>query len=418
MDIKSKFNWLVLYGGNWITLTGIVCVTTATILWLFLLPTLLRGSTGSPYLGLLTFAALPALFFTGLILMPLGAAWAAKRRNLKGIPEENVPPFSMANPDFRRIVAFFAATTVLNLVIGSQLAYSAVGYMESNQFCGMACHSVMQPEFDAHKTGTHSNVECVACHVGPGASGFAKAKFNGLHQLLGVSTGVFSRPIKAGHDKLPSSENMCLRCHSVEAIPAERMRVVTKYNDDEKNTQARTVLVVYEAKIHKIHTGKGPQAMECIACHNRPTHRFDPPERAVDAAISSGDIDPALPFARKNAVQLLTASYSNRDEAAREIETRFAASYNAEPQQAAAKKSAKALSGIYLRNIYPDLKLAWNSHPNQLGHTDSPGCFTCHDGATKGPSGQPITQDCGACHNLVSMEEAAPKVLTDLGWTK
>ena len=418
MNIKSKFGWLFLYGGNWISLTGVVLVTTATVLWLFLLPTLLRGSASNPYLGILTFAALPTVFFTGLALMPLGAAWEARKRHAAGLVEEDVPPFTIANPSFRRIVAFFAVTTVLNVVIGSQLAYSAVNFMESNQFCGTTCHSVMQPEFDAHKTGTHANVECVACHVSPGASGFVKAKLNGLHQLLGITTGVFRHPIKAGHDKMPTSEEMCLKCHSVEAIPTERMRVVTKYADDEKNTAARTVLTMFESKIHKMHTGSSPQAMACIECHNRPTHRFDPPERAVDAGIASGEIDPALPFARKNAVQLLTASYSNRDDAAREIEKKFAASYTAEPQQAAAKRAAKAVSGIYLRNIYPDLKLTWNSHPNQLGHTDSPGCFSCHDGTTKGPSGKPITQDCGACHNLVSMEEAAPKVLTDLGWTK
>lgn len=417
MPLQSRFGWLFLYGGNWITLTGVVLVTTATILWLFLLPTLLQGSAGNPYLGILTFGLLPALFFMGLILMPLGAGWAAKRRQAQGVKETDAPPFSMANPAFRRIVGFFAVTTALNLVIGSNLTYSAVGYFESNDFCGKTCHSVMQPEFDAHKTGTHSNVECVACHVSPGAAGFATAKFNGLHQLLAISTGVFNRPLKADHDKLPRSEDTCLRCHSLDSIPGERMRVVTKFNDDESSTPSRTVLMVYEAKIHKMHTGASPQAMSCIECHNRPTHRFDPPERAVDAAITSGEIDRALPFARKNALQLLTAVYSDRDAGAREIEKNFAAGYNAQ-QQISAKRSAQSVKAIYLRNIYPTMKLTWNSYPNQLGHTDSPGCFVCHDGQTQGPSGKPITQDCAACHNLVSMDEAKPKVLTDLGFTQ
>jgi hypothetical protein len=406
--MRSRFQWLFLYGGNWITLSGVVLVTTAAILWLFLLPTLLRGSTGNPYLGILTFGLLPAVFFAGLILIPVGAAWAAKRRHAKGVEEAHVPPFSVANPDFRRIVGFFAVTTALNIVIGSQLAYSAVGYFESNDFCGKTCHSVMQPEFDAHKTGAHANVECVACHVSPGAAGFAKAKMNGMHQLLAIASGHFNRPLKADHEKLPPVEDTCLRCHSVESIPAERMRVSTKYNDDEANTPSRTVLVVYESKIHKMHAGKGPQAMACIECHNRPTHRFDPPERAVDAALASGEIDRALPFARKYALQLMSAAYGNREEATREIEKSFAEKYReSEP----ARHAAKALSAIYLRNVYPDLKLTWNSYPNNLGHTDAPGCFACHDGKA-------ATQDCGTCHNLVSMEEPAPKVLSDLGWSK
>jgi hypothetical protein len=41
----------------------------------------------------------------------------------------------------------------------------------------------------------------------------------------------------------------------------------------------------------------------------------------------------------------------------------------------------QAVAAIYLRNVFPDLKVTWGSHPNNTGHNDSPGCFRCHDGS-------------------------------------
>jgi hypothetical protein len=73
---------------------------------------------------------------------------------------------------------------------------------------------------------------------------------------------------------------------------------------------------------------------------------------------------------------------------------------------------------IYNRNIFPAMKVNWGTYPNNVGHTDFPGCFRCHDGAHTGPGDKTITQDCGACHNLLAVDEAQPKILTDLGITE
>ena len=61
-----------------------------------------------------------------------------------------------------------------NIVIGSQVAYSAVNYMDSVSFCGKTCHTVMEPEFTAYQSSPHSRVECVKCHIGPGAGWFVQ----------------------------------------------------------------------------------------------------------------------------------------------------------------------------------------------------------------------------------------------------
>jgi hypothetical protein len=44
-----------------------------------------------------------------------------------------------------------------------------------------------------------------------------------------------------------------------------------------------------------------------------------------------------------------------------------------------------------------------------------PGCFRCHDGSHTAKDGSTIPQDCSVCHNLLAVEEAKPKVLSDLG---
>jgi hypothetical protein len=79
------------------------------------------------------------------------------------------------------------------------------------------------------------------------------------------------------------------------------------------------------------------------------------------------------------------------------------------------EQSAQAVAAIYLRNVFPDMKVTWGSHPNNTGHNDSPGCFRCHDGSHTSSEGETITNDCNACHSLLAVDEQNPKVLADLG---
>ena len=80
--------WLSPYvylSSNWISRIGVVMVTTGAILWFIFLPLILRGFTNSPYAGILTFMGLPALFFSGLILIPIGIVIRARRERHRGI---------------------------------------------------------------------------------------------------------------------------------------------------------------------------------------------------------------------------------------------------------------------------------------------------------------------------------------------
>jgi hypothetical protein len=161
--------------------------------------------------------------------------------------------------------------------------------------------------------------------------------------------------------------------------------------------------------------------MDCIDCHNRPTHAFEMPETAVDKQMSIGTISPTLPYIKKKAVELLKVDYPSQDEARQrilaELNNFYRSYYSAiyQTQRTVVQQSAEAVAAIYLRNVFPDMRLTWGAHPNNLGHNDFPGCFRCHDGSHTSADGQTITNDCSACHNLLAVGEENPKVLTDVG---
>jgi len=81
-------------------------------------------------------------------------------------------------------------------------------------------------------------------------------------------------------------------------------------------------------------------------------------------------------------------------------------------------KAIAEVDAMYKKMVYPDMQINWTTHPDNVGHKNPPGCFRCHDErkATKGE--KTITQDCNNCHSLLAMDEATPKILTDLGFEK
>jgi hypothetical protein len=158
--------------------------------------------------------------------------------------------------------------------------------------------------------------------------------------------------------------------------------------------------------------------MDCIDCHNRPTHVFEMAESAVDRQINNGRISVHLPFVKKESVRLLHASYPDRDTGIREVGAGVTTFYNTKYPQADAAKvkdAAEAVQAIYASNIFPEMKVTWGTYPNNIGHQESSGCFRCHDGSHVSASGKTIPNDCAVCHDLLAMEEKDPKVLKDMG---
>jgi hypothetical protein len=462
---------LVHLTNNWISLTGVVVVTTAAVFWLFLLPSTLEGLAHHPYIGILSYLVVPAFFFLGLALIPLGIYRKERRERRAHLYPADFPPLNFRNREFRKLLSFFGVTTVINIVIASQLAYGAVTYMDSVTFCGETCHTIMQPEYTAYQNSPHSRVECVGCHIGPGASWFVRSKLSGTGQVFAALLHTYPRPIPTPVRNLRPARETCEACHWPQKYGEDRIRVVDSYADDAANTHTRTVLLMKIGGgnrgigIHGTHLGPGVRIfyrpsdesrqtipwveynkgrqqtlyqvsgvkpdtllpmrlMDCMDCHNRPSHTYELPDRAVNGALASGDISLDLPFAKRQALELLRTKYADRADAAKRIpaafenfyRTSYADAYGTRRNDIA--RSAAGVLAIYNRNIFPAMNVTWGTYPNNVGHTDYPGCFRCHDNAHTGPGDKAITQDCGACHNLLAVDEAQPRILTDLGITE
>jgi formate-dependent nitrite reductase cytochrome c552 subunit len=458
---------ILLLTSSWVSMVGVTLITLAGFSWLFALPANIRGHVQNPYIGLLVFFAIPIVFFAGLALVPVGI-FLAKRKVTDEF--EHLPDRQTA---WRRAGIFFGVMTLANVVIGSQLTYRSVEHMETVQFCGQTCH-VMKPEFTAHLLPSHQKVACASCHIAPGAGGWLKAKMAGTNQLINVTFNTFPRPIESGleSNRLVSSAATCEQCHSRGLFIGSPMRIITKYNEDETNSRTETVLMMQIGGgkfggIHGAHMGSGVQIryaaqdkkrqtipwveyrntgtgvtrsylaagskadvstilpvfeMQCVDCHNRAAHSFESASQAVNAAITTGQIAADLPFVKKTGVAIVKASYGSDENAGKkEIPAALTAYYEKNYPDIAAKRAAdiqnagKALLAIYEHNVFPDLKVTWGTYPNNLGHTDAPGCFRCHDENHSTADKKTITQDCTVCHQSLAMEEKSPEILKTLG---
>jgi hypothetical protein len=331
----------------------------------------------------------------------------------------------------------------------------------------------MKPEFTAHQMAPHEGVACASCHIAPGATGWLHAKMNGTNQLFGVIFNNYPRPIESAmeNNKLVSSADTCEQCHSRERVVGPRLRILTKYKDDEANTRSQTVLMMMvgggaAGGIHGVHMGPGVHMryaasdkkrqtipwveyqntatgvrrtylasdakadvvaalpvfdMQCVDCHNRAAHSFELADHAVDRALASGEIVTGLPFVKKAALELLKADYKSGEEAEKNINAGLTQFYREKYPAIVSTRAndiqgaGKAIAAIYGRNVFPDLKVTWGTYPNNLGHADFPGCFRCHDESHATSDKKTITQDCSTCHNALAVEEAAPDVLKTLG---
>ena len=149
--LRAWLSPLVYLSNNWISLTGVVVVTAATVTWIVFLPITLRGGVLHPYFGLVVYLLLPGIFVGGLLLIPIGIYWNRRRKRSKGEMPSDFPTLDPGNPELRKLALFVVGTTFFNIIIASQFSYSAVRYMDTVSFCGQTCHVVMQPEFTAHQ---------------------------------------------------------------------------------------------------------------------------------------------------------------------------------------------------------------------------------------------------------------------------
>jgi hypothetical protein len=454
-------------------LVGATVTTASALVFAFLLALDLAGLHATPYVGIIAYLIVPAFFLFGLLLIPLGV-WRDRRlRAAQRAGEPTLPVIDMNRPRTRGIVVVFLALTAANVVILAAATYKGVEVMDSTRFCGQTCHTVMQPEFTAHERSPHARVACVDCHIGPGGSWFVKSKLSGTWQVISVAFNLYPRPIPTPVHNLRPARETCEQCHWPTKFVGDRLRVITHHNDDEKSTQTKTVLLMkigglqdrgsqgihwhvdpgvrirYRAdekrekiaEVELTRPGEAPRlyraeaaaagaegkddagwrVMDCVDCHNRPTHIYRTPEDEVDQALTEGRLEAALPFARREALKALKSGQYDSHEAARAgIAQAFAAFYQKDYPQVASErradidKSGQTLGAIYTLNVFPKMNVQWGTYPNHLGHVTSDGCFRCHDDKHKTVDGKVIPGDCDLCHSVLAMDEENPKVLETL----
>jgi len=412
-------------------IAGAVLTTVSAVLFLVVFLADLFGLHTNPYLGVVFFLVLPAVFLLGLVLFAIGN-WPTEW-----------PRIDFNVPAQRTTAVIVLALTIANVVIVSMAAYRGVEYMDSVAFCGQVCHTPMQPEFVAHQTGAHANVKCVECHVGAGAASFVSAKAAGTRRVFAMIRRNYSRPIVPEPDQLVKASEACEQCHSPAQYHGDKMQRVVEYADNEKNAETVTTIKVHVGggderrglatgihwhmnvanEIEYIATDKTRQTipwvrmkdrnghvrefvvagttpeqlakgerrrMDCMDCHNRPSHVIAPtPERAVNDAMATGSIPLTLPFIHRESVKALKAG---NPAMLRDF-------YRSEPR-AQVDRAVMAVQDIYQRNVFPAMNVMFGTYPNNIGHIDSPGCFRCHDDDHKSNDGKKIGQDCETCHAI------------------
>jgi nitrate/TMAO reductase-like tetraheme cytochrome c subunit len=470
---RFRENWVrpaLFFGNNPISLAGGAITSGAgiTMIGFWLLDTFARPMV-NPYLGIIFFLLLPGVFILGLLLIPAGVHRRRKVLAKAGQIPAVFPKVDFNDRIFRHGLDVVLVATVVNLLVVSVATYRGAAYMDSPQFCGQSCH-VMHPEYTAYKVSAHSHVDCTECHIGSGAASYFRAKVNGTKQLIEVSVNRYPTPIPSPVQNLRPAREICEGCHTPAKFIGEKLLVKSSFADDEKNTETQDVVVLHLGGrdslshltgIHGVHLGhieyvstdptrttitwvqrrnedgsttdfassslKGaaPQGdrrvMDCIDCHNRAAHTMQTAEDALNRAMAERAVSPELPWIHKKSLELLNADYKTEAEARRKIPEELTAFYRREhPEVLSAKpelvKSAgEGLVTIFTTNVFPEMKVTWGTHPNHIGHMSYPGCFRCHDGDHTAKDGKSITQDCAACHNLLAVDEAKPKVLADLG---
>lgn len=475
MSLLQKFRegWVrpaLFFGNNPVSLAGgaITSASGVTMICYWMVELFGRGNS-NPYLGIIFFLLLPAVFIAGLALIPVGVFVRRKKLQKAGLIPAEFPKIDLNDRMFRHGLDIVLVATIVNLLVVAMASYRGAAYMDSPQFCGQSCH-VMIPEYTAYKISAHSHVACVECHIGSGARSYFEAKVNGTKQLIEVGIDRYPTPIPSPVTSLRPAREICEACHTPAKFVGEKLLVKSNFADDEKNTETQTVLVLHLGGedslshltgIHGVHlnhmeyiatdstrttipwvqrrnangtdtvfassalNGAVPQGerrvLDCIDCHNRASHTFVTAEEAINRSMADGAISPDLPWVHKEGLELLKANYTSQDEARARIPEQLAAFYKAqhpEVLQAKAdlvKSAGEKLATIYSQNVFPDMKVTWGTHPNHIGHMSYPGCFRCHDGDHVSKDGKTVTQDCANCHNLLAVEESKPKVLADLG---
>ncbi len=454
---------------NAISRIGVFLTTSAFILFVLFFFATATGWLTNAYLGLISYMALPGVFIVGLLLIPWGWRQHSKKT---GRPFSDLFASQFSDEDVAArkagapIVRVVLLLTLVNLVFMGVVGTSTVHFMDSAHFCGTACHDVMNPEWMTYQGSPHAHVKCVECHVGEGLDALFLSKLNGAWQVVSATFDLYERPIPTPVHNLRPARETCEHCHWPDKFHGNRIANRISFKRDSTSTPMYTTLMLkigsgaegnasgshwHVAETNavryssiederkemlwvevrqddgtwkrytntdypqSVETGEeNVRVMDCVDCHNRATHIYEEPDRAIDDRMAFGQIDRSLPYIKRKALEALTGSYADKEAALQSIETSLHNYYQQRfpeilPEKADELDQAIAtLQQIYDRNIHPHMNIEWGAYESYLGHRDGPGCFRCHDPALQTAEGESIPMDCTLCHSILADESAQP----------
>src|ERR1041384_4271980 len=448
---------------NAISLIGaaLAIVSFANILFLIFVEYI--SSRPSPYIGIFAYMLLPGFLVLGLLLIPIGMLIERRRRRSRAPSIPRFPRIDLNDPRQRSGFAMFLSFSVVFVALSAVGSYRAYEFTDSVQFCGQLCHTVMNPEYTAYLQSPHARVRCVDCHVGPGAGWYVRSKLSGAYQVYSVTFHKYPKPIQSPVENLRPAQETCEQCHWPRKFYGAQLKVFYHYGSDEKNTprQIRMLIntgggdpatgapngihwhmnisnemtyiardkkrqdipwvqvkdmqgrvTVYQSKDNPLKPDEiakmTKHRMDCVDCHNRPTHIYVAPDRSVDDALVARRLDPTLPFIKQQAVEVLVADYKSTDEAKQAIATKLENFYQQKypdifkSKQIEVRAAIAEVQRIFGSSIFPEMKVDWRVHPSNIGHFMSAGCFRCHDGNHVSPENKVVTKQCDVCHTVLS----------------
>ncbi|HEY5764648.1 MAG TPA: NapC/NirT family cytochrome c [Candidatus Deferrimicrobiaceae bacterium] len=424
----------------------------------------------SPYIGIFSYMVFPAFFALGGALFLYGMRRESIRRRLEGVDYAlPYPRLDLNDPGTRKKFGYAVLGSSFLAILLAFVSYHAFLYTETVSFCGQLCHTVMEPEYAAYQGSPHARVPCVDCHVGSGASWYVKSKISGARQVLAVLTGSYPTPIPTPIENLRPARETCEECHWPAKFFGTQLLQIPHFRYDEKNTpeqislgiktgggsgklgenagihwhmitENRVEYVALDRQLQKIpwmratrpdgtedeyvssdYTGDPKELaalpkkeMDCMDCHNRPTHIYEPPEAAVNKAMASHLISRTLPWVKKTVVDALVVEYPTREKAhdglrstiATFYRDRYPAVYQA--RKADVEKAIETAIHIYDRSVFPDMKVNWKTYSSNIGHRNWPGCFRCHDNRHVAKSGKILSMECTVCHTMPERGPLSP----------
>lgn len=447
---------------NYISMVGaaVALACLASILLLFLIE--VTGRRDSPYIGIFAWVIIPSILVCSLIAIGIGFVRERRRQRVSVDGAATYPSIDLNDPRRRKFFLIFLGITFLFVSVSAFGSYQAYEHTESVSFCGQTCHTVMKPEFVAFQNSPHASLSCVDCHVGEGARWYVKSKLNGVHQLYSVTFNTFDRPIKTPVANMRPANDTCAHCHWTQKYLGTKLKAFDRYAYDQNNTRRQIRMLinvgggdpetgpvsgihwhmnlaneitfistdeqrqiipwvqakdsngkvtVYVAGNSQLSSDQVQSAskrrMDCIDCHNRPAHIYNPPDAALDKAFAANRLDISLPYLKRQAVEALSKPYTTDDEAVKTIASSLGDFYRTNYSQLYSDKRASVdgaiaeVQRIYQRNFFPEMKTDWKAHPNNIGHLQSSGCFRCHDGEHKSSDGKVIRNDCNICHTVL-----------------